>query len=104
MTSTRRSFMMKVIGTGAALAAVQGVARAAAKVEEADPQATALGYRADTTKVDAKKYPRHDNAQKCAACQLYQGKAGDAAGPCPIFANKEVAAGGWCSSWVKKAG
>ncbi len=104
MTSTRRSFLMKVVGTGTVLAAWQGAAHAAAKVDEADPQAQALGYRNDTTKVDAKKYPKHDNAQKCAGCQLFQGKAGDAAGACPIFAGKEVSANGWCSSWVKKAG
>ncbi len=104
MRSTRRSFVLKLIGTGAALAAVQQAAQAAPKVDEADAQAQALGYRNDTTKVDAKKYPKHDNAQKCAGCQLYQGKAGDPAGGCPIFAGKEVSATGWCSSWVKKAG
>lgn len=104
MSSTRRSFVMQVIGAGATLMAAQRGAHAAAKVDEADPQAKALGYRNDTTKVDAKQFPRHDNAQKCATCQLFQGKAGDAAGGCPIFAGKEVAANGWCNSWVKKAG
>ncbi len=104
MTTTRRSFMMKVIGTGAALAAVQGVAQAATPVDEADPQAKSLGYRKDTTKVDAKAFPKHTAEQKCSGCQLYQGKAGDAAGACGIFAGKEVAANGWCSVWSKKAG
>ena len=104
MSSTRRKFVMQVIGVGATLAAAQRTAQAAPKVDEADPQAQALGYRADTTKVDAKKYPRHVDAQKCSTCQLFQGKTGDAAGGCPIFAGKEVAANGWCNSWVKKAG
>lgn len=104
MTSTRRSFMMKVVVTGAALAAVQRAAQAAAPVDEADPQAKSLGYRKDTTKVDAKAFPKHTNEQKCSGCQLYQGKAGDAAGACGIFAGKEVSAGGWCSAWMKKAG
>ena len=40
---------------------------------------------------------------KCSNCQVYQGKAGDAAGGCPIFAGKSVTANGWCSAWVKKA-
>jgi hypothetical protein len=74
------------------------------KVDEADPQAVALGYKQDSTKVDAKKYPKHDASQTCATCQLFQGKAGDAAGACPLFAGKQVAAAGWCSAWVKKAG
>lgn len=104
MRSTRRSFMMKVAVTGASLAVVQRSAQAAAPVDEADPQAKSLGYRKDTTKVDAKAYPKHTNEQKCASCQLYQGKSGDAAGACGIFAGKEVAAGGWCSAWMKKAG
>ena len=104
MSSTRRSFVMQVIGVGATLAAVQRTAQAAPKVDEADPQAKALGYRNDTTKVDAKQFPKHADAQKCATCQLFQGKAGDAAGGCPIFAGKEVSANGWCNSWVKKAG
>ncbi len=104
MRSTRRTFVMQISGVGATLATAQQAAHAAPKVDEADPQAKALGYRHDTTKVDAKQYPKHADAQKCSTCQLFQGKAADAAGGCPIFAGKEVAANGWCSSWVKKAG
>ena len=62
-----------------------------------------LGYVANTTKVDAKKYPKHAKEQNCGNCQLYAGKAKDAAGPCPLFAGKQVAAAGWCSAYVKKA-
>jgi High potential iron-sulfur protein len=102
MSSTRRSFMMKVIGTGAAWAAAQGVAQAAPPVDEADAQAKSLGYRKDTTKVDAKAFPKHTAQQKCGGCQLYQGKPGDAAGACGIFAGKDVSATGWCSAWMKK--
>ena len=63
----------------------------------------ALGYKDDSTKVDAKKYPKHAPAQTCANCQLFQGKATDATGGCPLFAGKQVAAAGWCSAWNKKA-
>ena len=78
-------------------------AQAQAKVDEKDPQAVALGYVADSTKADKKKYPKHDNAQMCGNCQLFQGKATDAAGGCPLFAGKQVATKGWCSAWAKKA-
>ena len=74
-----------------------------ALIAETDPQAVALGYKADTTKVDAKKYPKHEASQTCLNCALYQGKPADAAGACPLFAGKQVAAKGWCSAWVKKA-
>jgi hypothetical protein len=53
--------------------------------------------------VDAKKYPNHTASQNCASCQLFQGKAKDAAGGCPLFAGKQVVATGWCSAWAKKA-
>ena len=100
-SSNRRTFMMQVAAAGATLATAQVQAQGA-KVDEKDPQAVGLGYAADTTKVDAKKYPKHANDQKCAVCALYQGKAGDAAGGCPLFAGKQVAATGWCSAWAKK--
>jgi phage I-like protein len=99
--STRRIFLAQVVAGGTAVIALQ--AQAQAKVDEKDPQAAALGYAADTTKVDLKKYPKHTKDQKCSGCQLYSGKAGDASGPCSLFAGKHVTANGWCSAWVKKA-
>jgi hypothetical protein len=100
MNNTRRTFMMTVAASGAAISLG---AHAQAMVDEKNPQATALGYVADTTKVDAKKYPKHTTSQLCNNCALYQGKATDAAGGCPLFAGKQVAGKGWCSAWAKKA-
>jgi len=100
-TSNRRVFIMQ-LSAGTSLLAT-GVALAQAKLDEKDPQATALGYLHDTTKVDAKKYPKHDKAQKCNNCQLYQGKVTDAWGGCPLFGAKQVAGNGWCSAYAKKA-
>jgi High potential iron-sulfur protein len=100
-SSNRRVFLMQVAACGSVLAA--GVAQAqAAKVDEKDAQAVALGYVADTAKADKKKFPKHAGDQKCSNCALYQGKAGDAAGGCPLFGTKHVTAGGWCSAWAKK--
>ena len=100
MTHPRRVFLMAIAATSAVL--TTGV-RAQTKVDEKDPQAIALGYVADTTKVDAKKYPNHAATQACSNCALYQGKPADAAGGCPLFAGKVVSAKGWCSAWAKKA-
>ena len=101
--NTRRTFLITVAATGAALA---GPARAQGqpKVDEKDPQAIALGYVHDATKVDIKKFPKYAAGQVCANCALYQGKPTDPWAPCPLFGNKQVAAKGWCNSWVKKAG
>ncbi len=102
-SSTRRVFFMQVAAGTTALAATQVMAQAPAMVNEKDAAAVGLGYAADTTKVDAKKYPKHAATQMCSNCQLYAGKAKEAAGPCPLFAGKQVSAKGWCSAYVAKA-
>ncbi len=102
---SRRTFVVSVMASGAALTASQVAAQAAAApmLPENDPQATALGYKADTAKVDKAKFPKHEASQLCSNCQLYQAKPTDAAGPCALFPGKQVAGKGWCSAWVKKA-
>ena len=97
----RREFMIQISAGSAALLA-GGFAMAADMVAETDPQAGALGYKAESSKVDAKKYPTHAAAQNCGNCALFQGKAGDKAGMCPLFAGKQVAAAAWCSAYAKK--
>ncbi len=71
-------------------------------MSETDPQAQALGYKANAATVDRTKFPQFATGQGCANCQLFQGKATDAAGACPIFAGKQVSAKGWCSAYAKK--
>ena len=71
--SNRRVFMMTLAAGTSALASSAALAQA--KLDEKDPQAVALGYVADTTKADTKKFPKHSNDQKCSNCQLFQGKA-----------------------------
>ena len=100
--TNRRVFLMQAAACGSVLVAARAEAQAA-KLDEKDPQAVALGYVADTTKADTKKFPKHTNDQKCNNCALFQGKAADAWGGCPLFGVKQVAGGGWCSAWAKKA-
>jgi hypothetical protein len=40
--------------------------------------------------------------QRCANCELYTKKT-DERGSCKLFAEGLVEAGGWCTSWIKKA-
>lgn len=77
---------------------------AAGRVAESDPQAQALGYKLDASKVDKSKFPKYQAGETCATCSLFKGKPTDAWGPCDIFGGREVNAKGWCSAWVKKAG
>lgn len=96
----RRQFLFSVTAAGAALSLP---VRAQTLVDEASPQAAALGYVADAKKVDVKKHPKFVAGQNCTNCALYQGKATDKAAGCPLFAGKQVAGAGWCNAWAKKA-
>lgn len=100
----RRTFVMTLVAGCGTLAVGRVAAQTAAApaLSEADPQAVALGYKSDTTKVDNTKYPQHQVAQMCAGCSLYQGKPTDPMAPCALFAGKQVAAKGWCSAWSKR--
>jgi len=69
---------------------------------ENDATAAALGYRMDAKKVDSKKYPAYKPGTDCAACIQFDGKKGEAWGPCKIFPGKAVSALGWCSAFQPK--
>ncbi len=78
-------------------------------VKESDPQSQALGYVADARKADTKKFPKRKglegSKQFCYNCSFYQAKSKDPksvkTAPCAIFANKGVAAMGWCNTWTE---
>lgn len=100
MNTTRRTFLITLAAGGSLLATA---AHGQSKLDEKDPQAIALGYVAEASKVDTKKFPKYAAGQKCSNCSLYQGKTTDIAGGCPLFGAKQVAGKGWCSAWAKKA-
>ncbi len=99
MINTRRTFLISLAVSGAGLTTT---AKAQVKLDEKDSQAVALGYFADATRTDTKKFPKYAAGQLCNNCALYQGKAADAWAGCPLFAGKQVAGKGWCSAWAKK--
>lgn len=105
MKSNRRIFVIHSVVSAGVLATTRlAQAQAAAPlVQESEPQAVALGYKNDATKADKAKFPKYAAGQQCDNCALYQGKPGDAAGGCPLFAGKQVAGKAWCSAWAKKA-
>jgi hypothetical protein len=102
MKTSRRQFII-YSAAGAATLSLNNLAQAQAMVAETDPQATALGYKADASKVDKAKFPKFTADQNCANCALFQGAKGAAAGGCALFAGKQVSAKGWCSAHAKKA-
>ena len=64
----------------------------AAMLSADDPTAKALSYTENSTTA----------GQTCANCGIYQGGSA-ATGGCPIFPGKDVAAAGWCKSWVAQS-
>jgi hypothetical protein len=72
------------------------------KIEESDPQAKALGYVDDASKVDPAKNPMFKEGAHCANCLQIAGKEGEEWRPCNIFPGKLVHQSGWCKVWVAK--
>jgi hypothetical protein len=69
MKSSRRSFMIASAGLVSALSLARAaLAQTSAKLAENDPQAQALGYRDDATKIDKAKYPKYAAGQSCGSC------------------------------------
>lgn len=108
MIPSRRVFFMQSLTSASVFSALATAKIAYAQtpaptaVLETTEQAIALGYKADATKVDAKRHPNRGADQICSGCTLYQGKTGAAAGGCAVFGNNLVAGAGWCGAWTKK--
>jgi hypothetical protein len=101
---SRRRFFVRAaaVAIASGLRAAPALAADLPHLAETDPAAQALGYVDDTGRVPPGKYPKHQAAQECDRCNLYQGAAGAQWGPCLIFPGKAVHAGGWCSAYTPK--
>ncbi len=63
-------------------------------VDPSSPVARKLKYVSDASQMKAAA-----KGNNCSNCGLYQGADGSKRGPCQLFPGRDVAAGGWCSSW-----
>ena len=97
-STARRVFMLRAVAA-TSLFGTAATAQTQTKVDEADETAVGLGYKHDTTKGDAKKYPQHKAGQKCTNCQFWQGSPTDVWAGCSMFGRKQIAAGGWCLAY-----
>ena len=100
---TRRQFVLNTLPLTAVLLGSARLASAQpARLDESDALATALGYKHDAAKVDAKKFPAYAAGRNCLNCQLFQGAATDSWAVCGAVGGKQVNAKGWCVAWAKK--
>lgn len=102
--SPRRRFLKVVGGAAAAMVLLGSLPRrvwAALPHLSASTNATAkaLHYVDDNTKAVAPHKPGED----CSKCVHFQGKAGEAWGPCAIFPGFDVNAKGWCAGYQAKS-
>ncbi len=67
-----------------------------------EPQARALAYVSDASKVDREAQPRFEAGQACGNCALFMGAEDAESGPCSIFPGRLVAVTGWCSVYAPK--
>lgn len=107
--TNRRHFIALASGAlvlpSAASPRQSGAANAAEarQLDETDPTALALGYKKDTTQVDAARYPQHQDTQVCSKCRYFQAKGDTEWGPCTIFAGKgAVHSKGWCAAYAAR--
>ena len=108
MDPERRDLLKKGSFALISLAALQHAAHSHAQAKplphlaESDPQAAALGYKNDAKKVDTKKFANYKAGTDCDDCLQYEGKKGEAWGPCKLFPGKAVNAKGWCAGFSPK--
>ncbi len=99
-TNNRRQFIIHV-AAGSAVMACGRASAAPKKIEETEPKAASLGYKHDSSKVDAARFPKHTPAEKCNNCMAWLGGPTDPWGECDLTADRLVSNTGWCSSYVK---
>ena len=68
-----------------------------------DPNAVALGYHDDASKVDPQQFQTFRQGQRCGSCLQLQGQDGQPWRPCNLFPGQLVNANGWCRVWVPKS-
>lgn len=111
---SRREFLEWAVATFGVVGALNVIPAMAAStslpagktaVAANDKAAEQLGYVADASKADTKKFPQlksvEGKKQKCDNCMFYT-KANDSWGQCQVIQSGLVNAKGWCMSWAKR--
>jgi High potential iron-sulfur protein len=102
MKVNRRIFAIQSIAATAAVVGADWAHAQASMLPESHPQASAMGYRADASKIDTAKFANFAPGQKCQECQMFRAQQSESSGQCAIFPGKLVSATGWCSAYIKK--
>ena len=99
---TRRQTLTLIVASGTAPILAQADLNLP-ELAITEPIAIALGYQADASLVDTRKFPKRaapqGSTQYCDNCTLYKEvRAGF--GTCTAIKGRLVAGKGWCNAWV----
>jgi len=94
----RRLFIHQVAATACLVVARNAFAESP-MLSPSEPAAQALGYTADATQTDRKKFPNYAPGDRCSACAIFVTRIGENSGTCPLFPDRMVAADGWCNAF-----
>jgi hypothetical protein len=93
--------MIQVAAASGAVVA-GNVCAQARRLQESDPEATAVAYSLDNSKVDKARFPKRQSGDRCSSCKAFIAKPGEEWGQCALIDDKLVNGNAWCSSFVLK--
>jgi len=95
----------EVLQAGAAFATLAFAPRGEAGMpvlEETHPDAVALEYVADASRVNREAHPEFVPGNRCARCFFFHGRGAAATAPCTVFGGFRVSANGWCREFKER--
>ena len=99
---TRRVWVEGVLAAGALFAA-NARADQSAPLDPDAPDAKALGFQADASKVTVEANPTFKPGQQCGSCSQFKPLDGNATGACAIFGGRRVPTAAWCRVWTARS-
>lgn len=97
----RRTLLKAAAGAITLLVAPRAVARLPL-LTGSEPDAIALEFVTDATRLHPSLQPRYTPGARCAACFFYQGRRSTEDAPCTVFAGYRVPATGWCREFAPR--
>jgi High potential iron-sulfur protein len=102
MTCHRRRALLHAAAGGLALVALPKALALAPLLTGVEPDAVALEFVPDATRIDPAAQPRFKPGSRCSRCYFYQGRSMSDSATCTVFAGYRVPASGWCREFAPR--
>jgi hypothetical protein len=97
----RRALLQAAAGALALVALPKALARRPL-LTGVEPDAVALEFVPDATRIDPAAQPRFKQGSRCSRCYFFQGRTSSNDAPCTVFAGYRVPASGWCREFAPR--